>query len=468
MICSLRAVPRVLLIFLAIPLLAQDRPTAQEVRGRQIFEQGTSPSGRSIQATISGARVEGSIVPCVNCHGADGKGKPESGVVPSNVTWEALTKPYGVSHSDGRTHPPYTELLFKRAITMGIDPAGNSLHNAMPRFELTDDDAVDLLTYIRKLGRNSDPGLTSKTVRLGVLLPSFSTNTGALMKRALLDCFNRVNESGGIFGRRIESIFLEIPSDPAQRTPAVLDFIRNQQIFALVGADLTGSESEVASVMAETRTPAIVARAPFPETSSSSNRYVFYLDGGFEEEASALVDLSKKEFHGRDLRKVAIASQEEISRKAAKWLESRFTLAGAGELVVTESIKLPIQADLVFWLRSDLRMPHIVNDRHAEALVLVPGSLAEGDRELWDRAAASAEVMVEAMTRAGRGLTRAALLEALEGFYNVRTNLPEPVSFGPARHVGTRHVRIMKLDSPSGKLIPVENNSQQQPESRHE
>src|SRR5437016_3452699 len=100
-------------------------------RGRQIFESGTSPSGSAIEASIAGdGRLPGSVLPCANCHGRDGRGKPESGVVPSNLTWDALTKPYGLTHADGRTHPPYTERLLTRAITMGIDPAGNSLITA--------------------------------------------------------------------------------------------------------------------------------------------------------------------------------------------------------------------------------------------------------------------------------------------------------------------------------------------------
>ena len=33
---------------------------------------------------------------CANCHGFDGQGKPEGGITPSNLTWEVLSKPYGL------------------------------------------------------------------------------------------------------------------------------------------------------------------------------------------------------------------------------------------------------------------------------------------------------------------------------------------------------------------------------------
>ena len=74
-----------------------------------------------------GVEVSASVLPCRSCNGVDGRGKPEGGVTPSDLTWAALTKPYGVDHPSGRRHPPYTEALLKRAITMGLDSAGNEL-----------------------------------------------------------------------------------------------------------------------------------------------------------------------------------------------------------------------------------------------------------------------------------------------------------------------------------------------------
>src|SRR4029453_16913615 len=87
--------------------------TLQERRGQQIYLQGTSPAGGELTAVLGkeGAEVPASVVPCANCHGHDGRGKPEGGLVPSNITWEALTTPYGVTSATGRAHPPYTGRL---------------------------------------------------------------------------------------------------------------------------------------------------------------------------------------------------------------------------------------------------------------------------------------------------------------------------------------------------------------------
>jgi len=129
---------------------AQETLTPQESRGKQIYVQGTSPAGREILAYVGEASIEvpGSAMACANCHGLDGQGKPEGGVVPSNLTWEALTKPYGLTHADGRRHPPYTGRALELAITRGLDPAGNKLLNVMPRYAMSGEDLADLVAYL--------------------------------------------------------------------------------------------------------------------------------------------------------------------------------------------------------------------------------------------------------------------------------------------------------------------------------
>jgi hypothetical protein len=64
------------------------------------------------------------------------------------------------------------------------------------------------------------------------------------------------------------------------------------------------------------------------------------------------------------------------------------------------------------------------------------------------------------MKIAGRGLSRAALLEALEGFHKVQTNLRSPVSYGPNRRVGASGVRIMMFDLKSRKLELISGDAQ--------
>ena len=478
-------------VLLAMLVAQNQQLTPQEERGRQIFEHGTSASGKTIEALLAGStRMPASILPCANCHGYDGLGRPEGGVVPPNITWEALTKPYGLTHSDGRVHPPYTERLLRRAITMGIDPAGESLNTTMPRFQLTMADATDLISYIKKLGWPVDPGLTDTTVHLGVILPppSQGAKTSRIIQQALLKYFAHVNEAGGVFGRRIELAFTELPVEPTNRAGAISDFLRREQVFAVVGADFTGAESEIAAVMLRTGTPTIAALALLPQTDSPLNRYVFYLDGGVKEEVDALLAFAAKRFPGQSYRAAIISSDEENSREAAKWLRARLTESKFGHLVAA-NVQSSLGADLVFWLNSGLQSPPIAAGRDNRTTILIPGSLAAEvssappnaeifvarcapslpesaaldanslERISWERAIASAEIITEGITRAGRNLSRAGLIQSLESFSNVQTSLPEAVSFGPNRRVGAGQVRVMRFDRQSQKLISVESDA---------
>jgi hypothetical protein len=442
----------ILLLLLTASLFAQNRLTPQEERGRRIFERGDSASGQPITASINGEdRVAASILPCSNCHGHDGQGKPEGGVVPSNITWDALTKPYGVTHPDGRSHPPYTDRLLKRAITMGVDPDGHALGNAMPRFQLSLADASDLVAYIKRLGQAVDPGLTADAVGLGVMLPaSANASTSQIVRRVLLDYFARVNGAGGIFGRRIELTFTELPLNPAQRAGTVRGFLAREQIFAVVCGSLTGAEAEIAAVLRDTGTPAMATFAAFPETAPPLNPYVFYLDGGVPEELEVLFGFAARQSPDANFHPAIAVSDEEVSRHAAAWLRTRLAKSGVAETPL-------LSAKHVFWLRPDSPRP---SDR--QTMFLIPGSLlgaaspppvppgaigqvfvAQGSASPpGDRARASAELMIEALKRAGRNLTRATLLEALESFHRVETGLHAPVSFGPNRRVGSSDVRV--------------------------
>ena len=141
------------LVLLLPFLLGAGGLTPQEERGRRIYVEATSPSGGEMVAVLGeGVEVEASAVPCASCHGRDGKGRPEGGVTPTDITWANLTKPYGVTHPSGRRHPPYDERLMKRSLAMGFDPADNVLHVAMPRYRMSYQDMADLVAYLKTLG----------------------------------------------------------------------------------------------------------------------------------------------------------------------------------------------------------------------------------------------------------------------------------------------------------------------------
>ena len=176
-----------------------------------------SPSGGEILAVMGGGtELPASALPCSSCHGEDGRGNPEGGVSPSNLTWEALTRPYDVETSRGRKHGPYDPSTLKRAISLGVDPAGNDLHVAMPRYSMSHEDMEALVAFIRQLGRDRDPGIGDKSLRVGTLLPPPGRmgEVGESIRAVLEAWAEEVNAGGGLYGREVELV----PADPAGRS----------------------------------------------------------------------------------------------------------------------------------------------------------------------------------------------------------------------------------------------------------
>ena len=148
---------------------------------------------------------------------------------------------------------------------MGIDPAGNTLDGAMPRYQLSLADAADLVAYIKSIGEGVDAGVTETAVRLGVILPpaSVARSTNRMMRQVLLSYFARVNAAGGLFNRRVDVAFCDLPPDRTERAAAVREFLTRENIFAVACGDFTGAEGEIARALLETRTPGIAAFAAF-------------------------------------------------------------------------------------------------------------------------------------------------------------------------------------------------------------
>jgi cytochrome c oxidase subunit II len=130
--------------------------------GERIYFTASSESGRPITPELEGTgRMRGMRfrqMTCAACHGDDGRG----GVVrmmmdrfeAPDIRYETLTvEEHGQEEEDGNheEHPPYTDETIKRAITEGIDPAGEPLGWPMPRWEMDERDLDDLVEFLKTL-----------------------------------------------------------------------------------------------------------------------------------------------------------------------------------------------------------------------------------------------------------------------------------------------------------------------------
>jgi ABC-type branched-subunit amino acid transport system substrate-binding protein len=280
------------LLLMSVLTVNASELSEQERRGKQLYTQGVSESGAPVTAVLSrGATpIPGSILPCVGCHGEDGKGRAEGGVVPSNITWSALRSSQGHNHSYGRSHPAFDEQSLGLAITEGVDPGDNPLGVAMPRFQMSEADIADLVAYIKTIETDLDPGLFADKIRIGTLLPSAGPagSYGQVMYQVIESYFEDINQRGGIHGRKIEIVSGGYEQDPSNALWEARDFLEQDPVFAMVSGYLSGVEEPITALADELQLPLIGPYTPLPQTGDGLQRYTFYLTGGIVQQATIL------------------------------------------------------------------------------------------------------------------------------------------------------------------------------------
>jgi ABC-type branched-subunit amino acid transport system substrate-binding protein len=247
-----------------------------------------------------------------------------------------------------------------------------------------------------------------------------------------------------------ELSFTELPANPAGAATALRDFINKEQVFALVAGFLIGAEAEIGDVLRETRTPSVGAFVDGPHNGSAVNPYAFYLDGGWKDEVDALALFAVREFSDKKVR-VAIAEDED-SHRTAQSLRDCLKRAGFENVAGNAA-----DADVIFWLLSESVLPSAIANSRARIFSAAANgvSLVSEDRRAWElRAVAAAEIAVEGLKRAGRDVSREALVVALEGVYRFETS-SGPVSFAPNRRTGITGADVLVLDQKTHRFIPV-------------
>ncbi len=108
--------------------------------GEQIYTKGTGPDGQHLAFTKGGAKFVAKPGGCANCHGTDGLGHkmPKMTIPPIRAS---------VLFAAGR----YTEQTIRKAVVTGMDEKGTPLDPVMPRWKMTDDELVALVSYLKVL-----------------------------------------------------------------------------------------------------------------------------------------------------------------------------------------------------------------------------------------------------------------------------------------------------------------------------
>jgi len=507
----------VLLGLLTCGAAARPAPlTPREQAGRKIYLEGESPSGGAISATLgAGVRLPGSAVPCANCHGEDGTGRPEGGVLPPDITWAELTKPYGHVHPRGRKHPVFDDKSVARTLSEGLDSGGNRLDPTMPRYSMSWEDMTSLLAWLKRLEHERAPGVTDTALRLGVVLPLRGrlAEPGLAMRGMLEACLDELNASGGIHGRQLELVVAGYDSDQETGLASARRLLEAEPVFALLSGLVPGAEKELADLAEREALPLIGPLTLFARAGESPNRYVFYLLAGPREQARVLAEYATRELHLDAPRVAIVHPDDEDLTETARAARARFQARGwkqvdllryarggpspalaaelkrkgtrvvlflgddaalatltarAGALGWAPYLLLPgslssraaVEAPVLFQGRIFLAYPTLPSDeqpgaREALARLRTRTRAPEGHWRAQVSAYTAAQVLTEGLRRSGRQLSRKKLLEHLEGLYAFETGLVPPLSYGPARRVGASGAYVVTVDLQARSFRPV-------------
>jgi ABC-type branched-subunit amino acid transport system substrate-binding protein len=486
-------------------------------RGKQIYLQGISPDGSTINAIVGDEEVTlpASAVPCAGCHGYDGLGREEGGILPPDIRWSQLTKTYGHVHDKGRRHPAFDQASFARLLRAGLDPADNRLDRAMPLYQMSEEDMADLVAYLEHLERDRDPGIEEDRIQVGSLLPlrGPSGRLGQAMAQVMHAHFQDVNARGGVYGRRIELLTVDYGASPEATLENLRGAFRSEGIFALVGAYTVGLDGEILALLRDDDVPLV---GPFTLDPGDvlADAAVFYMYPGFDEQARVLADQALTEDVAgetpmliaapegeRVTRLVAAVRAELRGRKAAEPVVVRYTAgqldAAAMAARVSESGS---EAVFFFGAQDGLRalLDELVTQKQDPRIYLLssfvsrtlfdaPPSFhyrmfiayptftsdisAEGHAAYQDLAQrhalprdhiqaqiaafAAAKLLVEGLRRAGRDLNRQRLVEGLEALYAYKTGLTPPLTYGPNRRIGARGAHVVAVDLMKKAYEPV-------------
>jgi hypothetical protein len=483
-----------LLGLLALPAAAAkagDLPD-QEQRGREVYVEGTSPSGTLLFGRLgrSGVRLPASAIPCVGCHGPDGRGRAEGGISPSDITWSNLTKPYGQRHESGRSHPAYDVRTLENAIVRGEDPAGNLLDPAMPRYDLPPDDLAALIAYIRALERLDPPGITEQTIAIGLALandPELSAVRNSV-GATLSAYFDDVNAAGGIYRRRLR---LVAPTTAAE------------EMFSAIGdPDVPVDGKPAADAL-----PILVPMTFSPQSTARADRPAYFLFPPVADQMLALIGHMEGMLPTGEASREAVLLEdgplaaalkpriEKTVGVQGKQVELLLVTSAAPWRQLVEDLALRSVTSIAFLTGPDLALacaqaaaaaewapsvyllgmlmgPHLAEmpDRWASRVWVgypnLPGAAsAQGTAEfrallrnhniagdfpaMQTSAIAAAKVLIEALRKSGRSVTRDEFVSALQSLHGFETGLTPRLSFGPNRRIGSQGIFLVEFDLPT-------------------
>lgn len=355
------------------------------------------------------------------------------------------------------------------------------------------------------------PGVTADTIRLGMIcaLSGPVSTIGKPLARGIEAYFKWINDQGGIHGRKIQFIVDDDQYNPANTVAAAKKLVEQDEVFAIVRPLGTATTAAILDYTIEKGVPVVGVASGSSLWSKPFKKTVFGIQPTYELEGRLMAKYAVEELkaqriavfyqndafgkEGADSFVAALKARgiEPVAMVPYEVTEQNFSahalkLQQANpDLVFVYAIQVPAASLLKEAQKLGFRPKWLMTYVLADPILLaLAGEAAEGayagawlvDPENAPEAAkyrevltkyfpdekpggysissyAVAEIVVEALKRAGPDLTREKFIAALESLKNFTTGLTPPFSYSETEHQGIKQIAIVQVQK--GKWVPV-------------
>jgi Periplasmic binding protein/Cytochrome c len=383
-------------------------PFDKSKMGEKIYTQGITSTGDPLQG-----RTEGDIeftdahFNCAQCHRHSGYGSSEGGNFVMPITSSSLFNPRSYSRTDlfkklftesqskqfwarmrsAYQRPAYTDASLATAIREGVDPSGRKLSPLMPRYKMNDTDMAGLVSYLKKLSSQNDPGVDEQSLYFAtVVSKGVNVDDKSAMLLTITKFFEWLNlaTKGNLdhpnYSMNYRSDFLksfrnwehntwELSENPDEWPKELAAYYEKKPVFALVGGMVKGDWTPIHKFCEKNRIPCLFPITDLPANEQASH-YSIYFNEGLRLEAKTIAQYLSKDNVPTGLGSIVqFYSDEAQGQIPAKVFEQRLNAKKGG---LTVSIPVKNQENFRLELSKYLK-----EHPQTEAIVVWPGTMGE-------------------------------------------------------------------------------------------
>lgn len=327
-----------------------------------MYRFGTLPSGEPMKAFIRGdVEVDSLAFSCSSCHLRAGLGSYEGGVITPPTTGVKLYQPYRRPPSYGDTldqggryiyaktvieRPAYNRESLAKALRFGIDPAGQTFNDVMPRYPLSDTEMNILIDYLENLSASPSPGATTREFRFATII---TEEVAPAERQALLNplqgFIRQKNQQNKIYGDFLKMGYTPTPEMKYAFRNASLDvwdlkgppstwrqqldkYYAEKPVFAILGGISTLDWRPIHEFCEEMQLPCLFPITEFPVV-SEPGWYTYYFNKGYVQEAEAVAGyLNRLDTLKPDSRVLQLYQDSPAGKTLAEGFQKKWELVG--------------------------------------------------------------------------------------------------------------------------------------------